>query len=255
MSANSGKILAVFMAVFLAAYAFLTFSKGGFFIGKHEGDTLHLLQMLFRMQDGDWPHFDFVTPIGILAFAPIVVFLKLGFGAGKAMLAGQYLVAVVLFPFIWWVARSRFSGGWTYLFAGHHPDLLRGAGVWRGDRRGIDLDALQPLGLGCGLLGHHRCHASVKRKPQRVHRRRGCGRRDDGRYGTDQGDLLRGVFPSRPDRPLGTRGWAHGALGRNQRSGGCRLGNAGRWDAHLLVGLSSGSSERRRFRGTSPTRT
>ncbi|WP_298562786.1 hypothetical protein [uncultured Aliiroseovarius sp.] len=118
MSANSGKILAVFMAVFLAAYAFLTFSKGGFFIGKHEGDTLHLLQMLFRMQDGDWPHFDFVTPIGILAFAPIVVFLKLGFGAGQAMLAGQYLVAVVLFPFIWWVARSRFSGGWTYLFAG-----------------------------------------------------------------------------------------------------------------------------------------
>lgn len=117
MSVNSGKILAVFMAVFLAAYAFLTFSKGGFFIGRHEGDTLHLLQMLFRMQDGDWPHFDFVTPIGILAFAPIVVFLKLGFGAGQAMLAGQYLVAVVLFPFIWWVARSRFSGGWAYLFA------------------------------------------------------------------------------------------------------------------------------------------
>ena len=117
MSANSGKILAVFMAVLLVAYATLTFLKGGFFIGKHEGDTLHLLQMLFRMQGGDWPHFDFVTPIGILAFAPIVVFLKLGFGAGQAILAGQFLVALALFPFIWWVARSRFSGGWTYLFA------------------------------------------------------------------------------------------------------------------------------------------
>ena len=117
MSANSGKILAVFMAVLLAVYAALTFLKGGFYIGKHEGDTLHLLQMLFRMQGGDWPHFDFVTPIGILAFAPIVVFLKVGFGAGQAILAGQFLVALAFFPFVWWVARSRFSGGWAYLFA------------------------------------------------------------------------------------------------------------------------------------------
>ena len=117
MSANSGKILAVFMAVLLAAYATLTFSKGGFYIGKHEGDTLHLLQMLFRMQGGDQPHFDFVTPIGILSFAPIVVFLKAGYGAGQAILAGQYLVALALFPFVWWVAKSRFSGGWAYLYA------------------------------------------------------------------------------------------------------------------------------------------
>lgn len=117
MSTNNGKILALFMVALLAAYAALTFAKGGFYIGKHEGDTLHLLQMLFRMQDGDWPHFDFVTPIGILAFAPIVLFLKAGLGAGQAILAGQFLVAFAMFPVAWWVARSRFSGGWAYLFA------------------------------------------------------------------------------------------------------------------------------------------
>lgn len=117
MRTNNGKILAAFMVLLLAGYAALTFTKGGFYIGKHEGDTLHLLQILFRMQGGDWPHLDFVTPIGILAFAPMVVFLKAGFGAGQAMLAGQFVVAIALFPFAWWVARSRFQGGWAYVFA------------------------------------------------------------------------------------------------------------------------------------------
>ncbi|SMR71242.1 hypothetical protein SAMN04488030_0869 [Aliiroseovarius halocynthiae] len=117
MRANNGKILAAFIGALLLVYAGLALLKGGLYIGKHEGDTLHLVQILFRMQDGDWPHLDFVTPIGILAFAPIVMFLKAGLGAGQAMLAGQILVASVLSPFIWWVARSRFSGGWAYLFA------------------------------------------------------------------------------------------------------------------------------------------
>ncbi|MCK0142375.1 hypothetical protein [Aliiroseovarius sp. F20344] len=117
MSTNNGKILAAFMVLLLAGYAGLTFAKGGFYIGKHEGDTLHLLQILFRMQGGDWPHLDFVTPIGILAFAPMLVFLKAGFGAGQAILAGQFIVAIAFFPFAWWVARSRFHGGWAYLFA------------------------------------------------------------------------------------------------------------------------------------------
>ena len=117
MSANKGKILAAFMAGLLGLFAIVTFSKGGFFIGKHEGDTLHLLQMLLRMGDGDWPHLDFVTPIGVLAFAPITVFLEAGYGVGQAILAGQFLVAIVFFPVAWWVAKSRFEGGWALLFA------------------------------------------------------------------------------------------------------------------------------------------
>lgn len=117
MSANNGKILAVFMTVILILYAAVSFAKGGFFIGKHEGDTLHLLQMLIRMGDGDWPHLDFVTPIGVLAFAPISIFLESGMGVGKAIIAGQFLVAAVLFLPTFWVAYTRFSGGWTYLFA------------------------------------------------------------------------------------------------------------------------------------------
>lgn len=117
MSANKGKFLAAFMVGLLAIYAVVFFGKGGLFISKHEGDTLHLLQMLLRMGDGEWPHLDFVTPIGVLAFAPISAFIEAGMGAGNAILAGQLLVAAVFFPAALWVAKTRFDGGWAYLFA------------------------------------------------------------------------------------------------------------------------------------------
>ncbi|MCK8464895.1 hypothetical protein MUY35_13635 [Aliiroseovarius sp. S1339] len=117
MSANKGKFLAAFMVGLLTLYAFVFFAKGGLFISKHEGDTLHLLQMLLRMGQGDWPHLDFVTPIGVLAFAPISVFLEAGLGVGHAIHAGQLLVAIVFCPLAWWVAKTRYEGWWAYLFA------------------------------------------------------------------------------------------------------------------------------------------
>ncbi len=117
MSTNKGKFLAAFMAGLLGLYALVFLAKGGLFISKHEGDTLHLLQMLLRMGQGDWPHLDFVTPIGVLAFAPISAFLEAGLGIGHAIHAGQLLVAAVLFVPAWWVAKTRFDGAWAYLFA------------------------------------------------------------------------------------------------------------------------------------------
>ena len=116
MSTNKGKFLAVAMAGLLILYAILFFTKGGLFISKHEGDTLHLLQMLIRMGEGEWPHLDFVTPIGVLAFAPISAFLEAGMGVGHAILAGQLLVAAVFFLPALWVAYTRFNGIWAYLF-------------------------------------------------------------------------------------------------------------------------------------------
>ncbi|WP_289043691.1 hypothetical protein [uncultured Aliiroseovarius sp.] len=116
MSTNNGKFLAAFMLGLLTLYAVMMFAKGGLFISKHEGDTLHLLQMLLRMEGGDWPHLDFVTPIGIFAFAPIAAFMKAGLGVGHAFHAGQIFVAIIFFPAAWWVARTRFEGVWAYLF-------------------------------------------------------------------------------------------------------------------------------------------
>jgi len=110
--------LGAFLVAVVAAYAVVTLAKGGFYIGKHEGDMLHLLQIVFREAQGQWPHLDFQTPIGVLATAPIALFVTLGFGVGMAILLSQVLVAAVALPAVWRVAESRFAGVWAYLFGG-----------------------------------------------------------------------------------------------------------------------------------------
>ncbi|PID36637.1 MAG: hypothetical protein CR993_04660 [Rhodobacterales bacterium] len=109
--------MAAFVATIIVILGGISLAKGGFFLGKHEGDTLHLLQMVLRMGAGDWPHLDFQTPIGVLAMAPMAVFVAAGWGAGSAIIAGQILMAVLLAPAIWYVAKSRFPGGFAYAFA------------------------------------------------------------------------------------------------------------------------------------------
>jgi hypothetical protein len=115
MRANPA-ILAGFLAVVLAVLAGISLAKGGFFIGKHEGDTLHLLDMMMRMSRGAWPHLDFMTPIGVLSFAPFAFFVSQGAGVGQAILLGQALVAALFLPAIWWVAATRFRGSLAYVF-------------------------------------------------------------------------------------------------------------------------------------------
>ena len=84
--------------------------KGGFYIGKHEGDTLHMAEIVLRMARGEWPHLDFMTPIGLLAMAPITWFVEMGAGIGHAIFYAQILVAMTLLPAAVWVAHSRLSG-------------------------------------------------------------------------------------------------------------------------------------------------
>ncbi len=116
MADRGGPGYAAFLAGLVAAMAALQLSKGGFYIARHEGDTLHMLEIVLRMMRGDWPHLDFVTPIGIFAFLPMLLFIWLGFGIGMAFLLGQFLVALLVLPGLWWVGMSRFRGAWRYLF-------------------------------------------------------------------------------------------------------------------------------------------
>lgn len=116
MSRPNPILLLVFLLCVIGAMGGVAVSKGAFLIAKHEGDTLHLLQILFRMMDGEWPHLDFMTPIGILSFLPITAMLKTGMGVGMAILWSQILVALVLLLPTWWVMVSRFRGALAYLF-------------------------------------------------------------------------------------------------------------------------------------------
>ncbi|MCF6305646.1 MAG: hypothetical protein L3J33_09770 [Rhodobacteraceae bacterium] len=68
------------------------------------------------MADGEIPHLDFMTPIGILGFAPLTLFLKLGSAAGQAAVLANLLVCVILLPATWWVGVSRLGPRMAYIF-------------------------------------------------------------------------------------------------------------------------------------------
>ena len=90
--------------------------RGQLLVGKHEGDMMHLLEIVFRMADGEWPHLDFMTPIGFMAFAPIALFVKLGYGVGHSVVYAQALVGLCLVPLAWRAGLSRLTGFWPYVF-------------------------------------------------------------------------------------------------------------------------------------------
>lgn len=109
-------ILFGFLTTILVVMGGLALMKGALLIGKHEADTLHLLQIVFRMDAGQWPHLDFMTPIGALAFVPISFFMGQGAGVGHAILYAQIGLGLVLLPAIWWAGISRMQGLVPYLF-------------------------------------------------------------------------------------------------------------------------------------------
>ena len=109
MTKSTTAALSAFLFTVLAAMAVATVTKGGLFIGRHEGDTMHLMQIVFRMSEGQTPHLDFMTPIGALAFWPIAMLVKAGLGIGMAVIWTQVIAAVVFLPMIIWVAWSRLS--------------------------------------------------------------------------------------------------------------------------------------------------
>lgn len=103
--------------VAIAVLGGLSLARGGLYIDRYEGDVLHLVEIVVRMAEGQRPHQDFMTPIGILATWPIAVFVKAGFGIGMSVHWAQIAVALVLAPAVIWTAVSRFSGVFAHLFA------------------------------------------------------------------------------------------------------------------------------------------
>lgn len=107
MSRPNPFVLTGIFSVIIVVLAGLPYLKGGLYLDSHEADTYHLIDILFRMMDGQTPHLDFTTPLGILAFLPIVEFSKVGFPLGQAFMASQLLVALLLLPIVVYAVSSR----------------------------------------------------------------------------------------------------------------------------------------------------
>ena len=124
MSRPNPLILFGVSLIVIAIMAGLSLSKGALLISAHEGDTYHLLDILFRMERGQEPHRDFMTPLGLLSLWPILVFLKAGYGIGTAILLSQVLVAAVMVVPVWYAAWSRLTRRTGYAFAAFSMVLI-----------------------------------------------------------------------------------------------------------------------------------
>ena len=112
--------LAGVMALVVLVLGALPFLKGGLVIAKHEGDTLHLADIVLRMAEfGQVPHLDFMTPLGVLSVAPIAWFVEAGINLGHAFFMAQLLVAVLLFVPAAYAAGTRLTMPWAALFGAY----------------------------------------------------------------------------------------------------------------------------------------
>ena len=118
MNRTSPARYALFLVTLIVIFAGAGLAKNGLYIGRHEGDTAHMVEIVLRMVSGQVPHLDFSTPIGFLAFLPVVGMVKLGLGVGQGFIAAQALIAVFFVPMIARVAISRLSGlaSWAFGF-------------------------------------------------------------------------------------------------------------------------------------------
>ncbi len=105
------------MLIFFAVEVALLMLPSRLMITAHEGDLMHMLDVTMRMASGEMPHLDFMTPIGILGFTPVVALLSLGLAVGKATLLAEALMLALMLPAIWWLAATRLSRGQAYYFA------------------------------------------------------------------------------------------------------------------------------------------
>lgn len=86
-------------------------------INGHEVDALHAVSAAMRLAAGEAQHLDFVSPLGVLTFQPVAMFMRAGFGPGLAFILSHLLVAVLIAPALWHVAVSRMGAAAGPIFS------------------------------------------------------------------------------------------------------------------------------------------
>ncbi|MEX0969011.1 MAG: hypothetical protein WD046_01050 [Paracoccaceae bacterium] len=122
---------ALFLLALLAVIGFAMGFPTRVGISGHEGDLFHMIDAGLRMRNGEIPHLDFMTPLGILSIAPMAMFLSLGFAGGKAALLSNLLVALLIAPAVWWVGQTRMQG-WLRMVFGAAMLILAAALIYGG---------------------------------------------------------------------------------------------------------------------------
>lgn len=129
---------ALILAATFVLLAGITIAPGSLRLTGHEVDTIHTLDIVYRLAEGARPHVDLMTPLGVFAFLPIQIFVERGYGPGVAFLMGQAVVTLLLLPGIWWVGTSRLSG-WVRPVYGVGMVVLAMALIFGGENPALTL--------------------------------------------------------------------------------------------------------------------
>ncbi|MEL7298872.1 MAG: hypothetical protein AAFM92_00680 [Pseudomonadota bacterium] len=104
------------VSVLWLVWALALLWPGGLAVSQHEGDTMHLIDIVERMARGQLPHLDFMTPIGAGAFWPISVLVGAGLSMGQAFIVAQVVLGALLALAATWVAVARMAWPWALAF-------------------------------------------------------------------------------------------------------------------------------------------
>lgn len=108
MNSNQNYLIMLVSLVF--TQALLIWSVGNVYVNSHEFDVLHAIEGALRVADGERPHLDFMTPLGVMTFAPSALLLNLGLGRGAALAFSGVMIAALAIPAVYWVGVSRLTG-------------------------------------------------------------------------------------------------------------------------------------------------
>ncbi|MBR9865270.1 MAG: hypothetical protein GYB24_17725 [Rhodobacteraceae bacterium] len=109
---------ALFLIGLLSVLALMRVNDGAVLILSFDGDAIHMAQIVLRMQGGELPHQDFLTPLGVMAFLPVVWLMNAGSGLGAAFAYAPVLIGLVCLPAVYLVGITRFSPAGALAFGG-----------------------------------------------------------------------------------------------------------------------------------------
>ncbi len=131
------KLASILIAV-IVFESVLLLVPGHLAINGHEVDVLHATEAAIRLSVGQAQHVDFLTPLGVLAFAPIALFLNFGFGIATANIAASILMACLFLPFLIWIGSRRFDD-WLGIAFGIVTLIMVTAVVYGGDNPTVSM--------------------------------------------------------------------------------------------------------------------
>lgn len=116
MAGKELQIVITFGAILLIQVVATALGNGLFF-SSHEGDMLHLADLVLRQSGGEVYHRDIATPLGGWATLPMALLHRAGLGLGEAMTWGQIVASLNFFAAGLIVSVNRLTQGQSAVFA------------------------------------------------------------------------------------------------------------------------------------------